>query len=47
MDLGVYVLESVTIHNLEDFINHWRLELWESVFFHEFKQKGAIFKIKS
>jgi len=36
-DLGVFVLESITIESMEDFINHWRLELWEIIFFHEFK----------
>jgi hypothetical protein len=46
-NLRVFILEFVTVHSLEDFISHWRLELWESVFFCEFKQKGAIFNNKT
>lgn len=46
-DLGVFVLESITTESMEDFINHQRLELWEIIFFHEFKQKGVILKNKT
>jgi hypothetical protein len=46
MDLGVSVLEHVIVQSLEDFISHWRLELWEIVFSCEFKHKGAILKNK-
>jgi hypothetical protein len=40
--LGVSFLESVKVQSLENFISHWKLELWESLFFHEFKFKGGI-----
>jgi hypothetical protein len=32
-NLKVFVLKSITVQSLEDFISHWRLELQESVFF--------------
>jgi len=43
-NLGVSILEIVEVENLEDFISHWKLELWESLFYHEFKLKGGILK---
>jgi len=30
-----------------NFINHWKLEFWELMFFHEFKFKGGILKNKT
>jgi hypothetical protein len=42
MDLGVFILESVEVQSLEDFISHWKLELWESPFYCEFKLKSGI-----
>jgi hypothetical protein len=46
MDLGVSILKSVKVRSLEDFISHWKLELWESLFFCEFKFKGGTPKNK-
>jgi hypothetical protein len=45
-DLGVFIFESVKVENLEDFISHLKLELWESLFYCEFKLKGGILKNK-
>jgi hypothetical protein len=47
MDLGVSILESVEVQSFEDFTSHYKLELWESFFFHEFKFKGGILKNKT
>jgi hypothetical protein len=46
-DLGVSILENAEVQSLEDFISHWKLELWEFLFFHEFKLKGGILKNKT
>jgi hypothetical protein len=46
MDLGVSILKSVKVRSLEDFISHWKLELWEFLFFCEFKLKGGTPKNK-
>jgi hypothetical protein len=46
MDFGVFVFENVEVQNIEDFISHWKLELWEILFFCEFKLKGGILKAK-
>jgi hypothetical protein len=46
-NLGVSILGSVKVQSLEDFISHWKLELWESLFFREFKLKGGILKNKT
>jgi hypothetical protein len=46
MDFGVFVLKNVEVQNLEDFISHWKLELWEILFFCEFKLKGGLLKAK-
>jgi hypothetical protein len=27
-NLGVFILGSVNVQSLEDFISHWKLELW-------------------
>ncbi len=43
----VFISLKVSKLNLEDFINHWKLELWEILFFHEFKLKGGILKNKT
>jgi hypothetical protein len=32
MDLGVSIFKSVEVQSLEDFISHWKLELWEFIF---------------
>ncbi len=45
--LEVSILEFIIVQNLKDFISHERLELWKSVIFREFKQKGAILKNKT
>jgi hypothetical protein len=45
--LDVSIFESVKVQSLEDFISHWKLELWESLFFCEFKLKGGILKNKT
>ncbi len=42
----MFVLENVEVQNIEDFISHWKLELWEILFFCEFKLKGEILKAK-
>jgi hypothetical protein len=47
VDLGVSILGFMEVQNIQDFIKHWRLELWEMVFFQEFKQKGGILKRKT
>ncbi len=47
IDLGMSILESVKVQSLENFISHWKIELWESLFFHEFKFKGGILKNKT
>jgi hypothetical protein len=47
VDFGVSILEFMEVQNIQHFIKHWRLELWEMVFFHEFKQKGGILKRKT
>jgi hypothetical protein len=47
VDLGVSILGFMEVQNIQDFIKHWRLELWEMVFFQEFKQKGGILKKKT
>ncbi len=47
MDLGVSIRESVKVESLEDFISHLKLELWETLFFHEFKLKHGILKCKT
>jgi hypothetical protein len=46
-DLGVFILESVEVQSLENFINHLKLELWESLCSCEFKLKGGILKRKT
>jgi hypothetical protein len=46
MDFGVFVLKNVEVQNLEDFRSHWKLELWEILFFCEFKLKGGLLKTK-
>jgi hypothetical protein len=33
VDLGVSILEFMEVQNIQDFIKHWRLELWEMVLF--------------
>ncbi len=44
--LGVSILKSVEVQSLEGFISHWKLELWEFMFY-VFKLKGGILKIKT
>ncbi len=46
-NLGVFIFKIVKVENLEDFISHWKLELWESLFYHEFKLKGGVLKNKT
>ncbi len=46
-NLGVFIFKIVEVENLEDFISHWKLELWESLFYHEFKLKGGVLKNKT
>jgi hypothetical protein len=46
-NLGVFIFKIVEIENLENFISHWKLELWESSFYHEFKLKGGVLKSKT
>ncbi len=46
-NLGVSILEIVKVENLEDFISHWKFELWEFLFYREFKLKGGILKNKT
>jgi hypothetical protein len=47
-DLGVSILEFVEVHEgIVDFITHWKLQLWEIVFFTEFKHKGGVLKSKT
>ncbi len=46
-DLGVSILANVKFYGLEDFISHWKLELWETLFYCEFKFKGRILKSKT
>ncbi len=46
-NLGVSIFESVKVQNLEDFISHWKFELWETMVFCEFKLKGGILKNKT
>jgi hypothetical protein len=43
----VSILKNVEVHNLEYFISDWKLELWEFVFYFEFKLKGGILKNKT
>jgi hypothetical protein len=43
----VFIFKIVEVENLEDFISHWKLELWESLFYHEFKLKGGVLKNKT
>jgi len=33
MDLGVSIFKNVEVQNLENFISHWKVELWENCFF--------------
>ncbi len=47
MNLGVSIFEIVEVENLGDFISHWKLDLWEFLFYHEFKLKGGILKSKT
>ncbi len=47
MDLGGFIFDYVEFQSLEDFINHLKLELWESLCSCEFKLKGGILKIKT
>jgi hypothetical protein len=46
-NLGVSILENVEVQSLENFISHLKLELWDSLFFCEFKFKGGILKKKT
>ncbi len=47
MDLTVFIFDSVKVQSFEDFISHWKLELWEYFFYCEFKLKGGILKSKT
>jgi hypothetical protein len=47
MNLGVFILKSVKVLSLESFISHYKLALWEYLFYHEFKLKGGILRNKT
>jgi hypothetical protein len=47
IDIGVSIFENVKVQSLEDFISHWKLELWETLFLCEFELKGGILKNKT
>jgi hypothetical protein len=46
-NLGVSIFNIVKVQSLENFISHWKLELWKSLFYREFKLKGGILKNKT
>jgi hypothetical protein len=46
-DLGLSIFKNIKVQSLEEFISHWKLELWELLFYHEFKLKGGILKSKT
>jgi hypothetical protein len=46
-NLGVSIFNTVKVQSLENFISHWKLELWKSLFYREFKLKGGILKNKT
>ncbi len=41
-DLNVTIDQLVKVFSLLDYIQNWRLELWDLVFYREFKMKGGI-----
>jgi hypothetical protein len=45
-DLGVSILESVKVESLEDFINQWKLKLWELCFFKNSSLRVESWKVK-
>jgi hypothetical protein len=41
-DFNVTIDQLVKVLSLLDYIQKWRLELWESAFYQKFKMKGGI-----
>jgi hypothetical protein len=46
-DFHVTIEQSMKDSSLIDYIHKWRLELWESLFYKEFKIKGGITRGKT
>ncbi len=45
-DLNVTIDQLMKVSSLLDYIQKWKLELWELVFYKEFKVKGGIIRKK-